>query len=110
MCGLCVFWGGCVLLFFMVGFALPYPPCGVCGCGFFIFLYQHLIRNIIYYFFIYRGMCIYRTYDKYIVHIVIIFFNVHICTLVLFYVHGDKIVILGGGVVFDIFLTQIGEN
>nr|DAZ36162.1 MAG TPA: hypothetical protein [Caudoviricetes sp.] len=31
-------------------------------------------------------MCIYRTYDKYIVHIVIIFFIVHICTLVLFYV------------------------
>lgn len=55
-------------------------------------------------------MCIYRTYDKYIVHIIIIFFNVHICTLVLFYVHGDKIVILGEGVVFDIFLTQIGEN
>ena len=42
-------------------------------------------------------MCIYRTYDKYIVHIDIIFFNVHICTLVLFYVHEDKIVIFWGG-------------
>lgn len=110
MCGLWVFWGGCVLLFFMVGVALPYPPCGVCGCEF-LFFFISILYEILYIIFLYiGGMCIYRTYDKYIVHIVIIFFNVHICTLVLFYVHGDKIVILGGGVVFDIFLTQIGEN
>lgn len=99
----------CIVVFYGGGCSAIPPLWGV-WLRVFIFLYQHLIRNIIYYFFIYRGMCIYRTYDKYIVHIIIIFFNVHICTLVLFYVHGDKIVILGGGVVFDIFLTQIGEN
>lgn len=110
MCGLWVFWGGCVLLFFMVGFALPYPPVGCVVAGF-LFFFISILYEILYIIFLYiGGMCIYRTYDKYIVHIVIIFFNVHICTLVLFYVHGDKIVILGGGVVFDIFLTQIGEN
>ena len=84
----CVFFGVVVyLLFFMVGGSAIPPPVGGVWLRVFYFLYQHLIRNIIYYFFIYRGMCIYRTYDKYIVHIVIIFFNVHICTLVLFYVH-----------------------
>lgn len=85
----------CIVVFYGGGCSAIPPLWGV-WLRVFIFLYQHLIRNIIYYFFIYRGMCIYRTYDKYIVHIIIIFFNVHICTLVLFYVHGDKIVILGG--------------
>ena len=55
-------------------------------------------------------MCIYRTYDIYIVHVFIIFFIVHICTLVLFYVHLDKIIVLWGGVCVSVFLTQIGEN
>ena len=98
MCGLWVFWGGCVLLFFMVGCSAIPPLWGCVVAGFYVSLMTSYTKYI-YYFFIYRGMCIYRTYDKYIVHIDIIFFNVHICTLVLFYVHEDKIVIFWGGVV-----------
>ena len=97
----------CIVVFFYGGGVLPIPPLWGVWLLVFMFLYQHIIRNIIYYFFIYRGMCIYRTYDKYIVHIIIIFFNVHWYS---FMYTEDKIVIFGGGVVFDIFLTQIGEN
>lgn len=89
MCGLWVFWGGCVLLFFMVGgVASAIPPLWGVWLVVFLFFFISILYEILYIIFLYIwGMCIYRTYDKYIVHIVIIFFNVHICTLVLFYVH-----------------------